>query len=225
MDFYDWLIQEKKLSEATASKYNLVIKNRISEWMPSYEMPKNSIEFEALKLTIFDLDIYKERNRIGNNMYSSALNHFGNYLKQKNQDQSVIWNTAHEFSSEAARIIKIRLVQNKFRLGLFEMNPKCLISGLTNPKLLIASHIKPWSKCNDQERIDPYNGFLLTPNYDRLFDQGFISFQMDGKVLISKKLTQSDQAFFQLPQIVNFKFSKQHEPYLAFHQREIFIDR
>ena len=75
MDFYQWLVSYKSLSKATASKYELVIKNRIREWLPSYELPKDSIEFEALKETIHDLEIYQERNRIGNNMYSSALKH------------------------------------------------------------------------------------------------------------------------------------------------------
>lgn len=71
MSFYDWLIEIKKLSPASASKYNLVIKNRISDWLPSYEVPDNIIDFEALKRLIFSLDIYKERNKVGNNMYSS----------------------------------------------------------------------------------------------------------------------------------------------------------
>lgn len=52
MNFYHWLIQNKNLSKATALKYDLVIKNRINEWLPSYELPQNSIEFEALKQTI-----------------------------------------------------------------------------------------------------------------------------------------------------------------------------
>ena len=58
------------------------IKNRINEWLPSYELPQNSIEFEALKQTIFTLDIYQDRNRVGNNMYSSALKHYGDFLKE-----------------------------------------------------------------------------------------------------------------------------------------------
>lgn len=82
MDFYTWLVNEKGLSTTTASKYNLVIKNRISEWLPSYELPQNSIDFEAVKRIIESLNIYKERNSVGNNMYSSALRHYGNYLKE-----------------------------------------------------------------------------------------------------------------------------------------------
>ena len=115
MDFYNWLLSGKGLSKATASKYHLVIKNRISEWLPSYELPKNSIEFEALKLMILSLDIYQERNRIGNNMYSSALNHYGHYLKENNIHDSEVFNKNQSFTTEAEKRVKVRLLQNKFR--------------------------------------------------------------------------------------------------------------
>ncbi|MDY6482927.1 hypothetical protein SKM54_10800 [Acinetobacter faecalis] len=46
MSFYQWLIEEKKLSSSTASKYDLVIKNRILEWLPSYELPKTVLNLK-----------------------------------------------------------------------------------------------------------------------------------------------------------------------------------
>ena len=222
MDFYQWLIQEKGLSQATASKYNLVIQNRISEWLPSYERPANSIEFEALKLLILDLNIYKERNRIGNNMYSSALNHYGHYLKQYDVVDSTIFTENKIFTSEAERKIKVRLVQNKFRKGLFDYFPRCAISGLSNPYFLKASHIKPWSKSNDQERIDPFNGLLLTPNYDHLFDRGFIGFKHNGEVIVSNHLHQAEREFFNIPDRIAIQLEKVHLPYLEFHRDEVF---
>lgn len=222
MDFYNWLLSEKGLSKATASKYNLVIQNRISEWLPSYERPKNSIEFEALKLTIFDLDIYKERNRVGNNMYSSALKHYGHYLREFDLGNGLIFKDDQTFSSEAERQIKVRLTQNKFRKSLFEIHPHCAISGLQNAQFLIASHIKPWSVSNDQERLDHFNGLLLTPNYDRLFDRGFISFRLNGEILISKKLDQDESNFFNIPNQLLFNLMKEHKAYLEYHMDEIF---
>ena len=50
---------------------------------------------------------------------------------------------------------------------------------------LIASHIKPWRDCTNDERLDGENGFLLTPTVDHLFDKGFISFERDGRLIIS----------------------------------------
>ncbi len=222
MDFYNWLLSEKGLSKATASKYNLVIQNRISEWLPSYERPINSIEYEALKLTIFDLDIYKERNKIGNNMYSSALNHYGHYLKELDIHDQTIFNELESFTSEAERKIKVRLVQNKFRKVLFDLHPCCAVSGLQNAQFLIASHIKPWSVSNDQERLDHFNGLLLTPNFDRLFDRGFISFKLNGEIVISKSLDQNERFFFQIPKKLVVDLKKEHKVYLEYHMDEIF---
>lgn len=222
MDFYQWLVTEKKLSQASASKYNLVVQNRIREWLPSYEIPQNSIEFEALKQMILDLEIYKERNRIGNNMYSSALNHYGHYLRQNDVHDSAVFTSSHLFTSEAERKIKVRLVQNKFRKGLFDYHPYCAISGLSSAPFLIASHIKPWARCNDLERLDPFNGLLLTPNYDRLFDRGFIGFKRSGEIIISSQLKQMEREFFNFPNRISIDLRSEHQMYLEFHRDEIF---
>ena len=217
MDFYNWLLSGKGLSKATASKYHLVIKNRISEWLPSYELPKNSIEFEALKIMILSLDIYQERNRIGNNMYSSALNHYGHYLKENNIHDSEVFNKDQSFTTEAEKRVKVRLLQNKFRKGLFDLHQSCVVTGFSNSQFLIASHIKPWAKSTNEEKIDPYNGLLLTPNFDKLFDKNLISIDFKGNVLKSKILQPSDIQFFQLPKKVSFIFDSRHKKYLDYH--------
>jgi len=40
----------------------------------------------------------------------------------------------------------------------------------------------------DRERLDKFNGLLLTPNLNRLVDCFLISFNDDGTVLVSKHL-------------------------------------
>jgi hypothetical protein len=66
---------------------------------------------------------------------------------------------------------------------------------VTNPWLLIASHIKPWRSCETAtERLDGANGLMLTPDVDRLFDRGMISFSDDGAVLVSPALPAEDLA-------------------------------
>lgn len=216
MDFYQWLIT-KGLSEYTAGRYTNVIYKNISEWLPSYEMPKNSIEFEALKQLIFVLDIYKERNRIGNNMYSSALNHYGNYLKEYDLKDETIFRNDQKFTSEAEKLIKVRLTQNKFRKSLFDVYPHCAISGMNNASFLIASHIKPWAVSTELERLDFYNGLLLTPNYDRLFDRGFISFRPSGEIIVSNKLVKEERAFFNIPKSLCIQLPLKHKVYLEYH--------
>jgi putative restriction endonuclease len=60
---------------------------------------------------------------------------------------------------------------------------------VSDDRLLIASHIKPWVASNDIEKIDPLNGFMLTPTFDRLFDRGFLSFTNDKKTILSPFLS------------------------------------
>src|SRR6266446_6519764 len=55
-----------------------------------------------------------------------------------------------------------------------------------NPVHLIASHCKPWRDSTNEERLDGENGLLLTPSIDHLFDRGFIGFENDGNLVISR---------------------------------------
>jgi putative restriction endonuclease len=155
-------------------------------------------------------------------MYSSALNHYGNYLKNNHINSGIFFEENHSFTSEAERMIKVRLLQNRFRKSLFDLNQCCAVSGFKNSEFLIASHIKPWSKSSELERIDPYNGFLLTPTYDRLFDRGFITFTPIGEILISKQLRSEDLHFFNIPKKLFFKPLERHHCYLEFHRDEVF---
>lgn len=76
----------------------------------------------------------------------------------------------------------------------------CPVTGTTFAPLLRASHIKPWAACeNGNERLDPYNGIILAAHIDILFDQGWISFENDGRLLISKELDASVKEQLLLP--------------------------
>lgn len=62
----------------------------------------------------------------------------------------------------------------------------------------MASHIKPWRSSNNQERLSPENGLLLSPIYDKLFDIGLITFDNDFKIIISPKLSEDNIARIQI---------------------------
>ena len=117
--------------------------------------------------------------------------------------------------------------QQKFREKLLEQYPYCPFTMVANDRLLIASHIKPWAAANEMERIDPYNGYMLTPTYDRLFDQGFITFTNDRRVRVSNFL--SDRTCKQLG-LENNKFiqmlpmDEKRIKYLEFHRQSVFKD-
>ena len=56
---------------------------------------------------------------------------------------------------------------------------------ISDERLLIASHIKPWAASTDYEKTDPYNGYMLSPMIDKLFDRGFITFSEDKRIILS----------------------------------------
>ena len=89
--------------------------------------------------------------------------------------------------------VKIELTKSRRGQGIFKANlrlveSRCRITGVSNIKHLRASHIKPWAASDNHEKIDGYNGLLLSPHVDHLFDRGFISFRDSGVLLVSKEL-------------------------------------
>jgi HNH endonuclease len=93
--------------------------------------------------------------------------------------------------TEAERLIIQRIGQDIFRSALIDYwNARCPLTGITDPALLRASHIIPWSDCNDQLRLDVHNGLLLSALWDAAFDQGLVSFADDGTPLFGTTLSE-----------------------------------
>ncbi|MGL5590882.1 MAG: HNH endonuclease, partial [Metamycoplasmataceae bacterium] len=91
--------------------------------------------------------------------------------------------------TEKETLYKARIGQGKYRRDLLKIyDNTCVLSDLKVPELLIASHIVPWSKADNKARVDPYNGLLLLASIDKLFDSNLISFDEQGKLVISKTL-------------------------------------
>lgn len=86
--------------------------------------------------------------------------------------------------TERKSIIQSRLGQGVFRKCLIEYWKGCAVTECKFSPLLKASHIKPWSKSTNQERLDVFNGLLLAPNIDAAFDIGYVSFDEKGKIII-----------------------------------------
>ncbi len=82
-----------------------------------------------------------------------------------------------------------RIGQGAFRDEVLDIwNNTCPVTNVTIPELLIASHIVSWALSDDEEKIDGYNGLPLSPNADKLFDKGLISFSDNGEILVSSSL-------------------------------------
>ena len=133
---------------------------------------------------------------------------------------------------EARKLIgdpdKIELTKSRRGQGIFKANlrlveHRCRITGVANIKHLRASHIKPWAASNNHEKIDGYNGLLLSPHVDHLFDRGFISFKDSGDILVSKELNTKvlDQWSIHSSQNVG-EFKAAQCQYLDYHRIAIF---
>lgn len=146
-------------------------------------------------------------------------------------DQIVIEETerkAVEGRTDIGPTQKLQLIQSHRGQGIFRTNvrlneTRCRITGVSNPNFLIASHIKLWSVSNDKEKLDGNNGLLLSPHIDNLFDKGWISFQNNGDILISKFFDEYILNQWNLIQVINVgTFSSKQSVYLEYHRTNRF---
>lgn len=124
--------------------------------------------------------------------------------------------------TEKEKIIKARIGHYHFKKRLMNISKKCEICGVSNKQFLIASHIKPWNKSDDTERLDHNNGLLLCPNHDALFDKGYISFNNDGSILNSTKLDDNSKMFLNVQKNVQIKMNDKQQEYMKWHKKNKF---
>jgi len=96
--------------------------------------------------------------------------------------------------TERHALIDARRGQGKFRLGLLDVWGECAVSGCKEHALLRASHIQPWRDSSNINRLNVDNGLLLSASLDAAFDRWLISFEDDGRILISSLLSAEDAA-------------------------------
>lgn len=125
--------------------------------------------------------------------------------------------------TERDALIKARIGQSRYRDSLLAYWRGCSVTECSIPQLLRASHIKPWRFANNSERLDQFNGLLLTPNLDLAFDQGLISFDDDGEILLSPELDAATAAAFHLSPALRLRqIERRHRSYLKWHREELF---
>ena len=178
------------------------------------------------KLSYFD--IYKLLDPKQNVVYHLSLNFDRNYLGDNHpfikKEIAQIKSDRTINAGTKEQIIQARIGQGYFRDALLRDMPSCPITGIDNPILLIASHIKPWKYANNRERVDPKNGLSLTPTYDKLFDLGLISFENDGTLLISRSLSDFEKSRLNLVEGRKYLISPNgREVYLEYHRKHVFI--
>lgn len=125
--------------------------------------------------------------------------------------------------TEKQQLVKARIGQGLFREQLLSYWKKCCLSGCELQNILRASHIKPWRVCSNAERLDVYNGLLLSPNMDTLFDKGLISFQDTGEIMISSLLSNATLKSLGCNSSMRIATRRQHAMYLVYHRENQFV--
>lgn len=128
----------------------------------------------------------------------------------------------------------VKVIKTKTRVGHsniycrnLEMTMSCCpITKISDISLLRHSHIKPWSVSTDEEKLDGYNGLLLEYGYDMLFDKGWISFENNGLLLISPRISKDLLKVYWLLEegkVYNiYNESGMRNKYLDYHRKNIF---
>lgn len=232
-DFYHYMVKFGGIAKKTSGDYVTRMKFLAHDYSLDETLTKEKID-EILRqedLKRQERSVYTSKKSLSD--FRAGLNKFLAFINSdyhKRIADSIITeikaveNDNTIKMTEKDSIAKSRIGQGIFRKGLIEYWHGCAISQCPLTWMLIASHIKPWRDADNQERLDPYNGLLLLPNYDKLFDLGYISFNSKGKIMYSRLLDKFDRETIGLTNNLHLvKLEEQHLKYLKYHNDNCFL--
>lgn len=150
----------------------LAIERRMDGISELLSTPRYSVSFEIIRRQIdryLDILVYLEGLGV------DARKEFERIVSNKKSGPT-----------EKEGLIAARVGQSSFREKVLKYwGGRCAVTGAE--RLLNASHIKPWAGATNVERLDPFNGLALSPSYDRAFDEGYITFDSAGKIIVEKE--------------------------------------
>lgn len=125
-------------------------------------------------------------------------------------------------TTEAKRSVVGRIGQGDFRADLMKYWQGCCpLTGISDQDLLWASHIRRWADCqSDAERLDVYNGLLLSSLWNDAFDKGLVTFDDGGYPQFSPHLGQATRAALGCGKRISL--TSEHQNYLAWHRQRVF---
>lgn len=233
-----WLGENTSLADSSRYKYALAAETISKEMLDKKVIPVGLFEMTPIQIDIYiplilnDPDFIR-KNTTGNSMYSNALKQFRNFCIDVSEfpvTESDIVSAIDDYDTmevtERTDIVKSRIGQGKFKKRLLDKyDSKCIITGITQKKLLIASHIKPWAVSDNHERLSVNNGLILTPTYDKLFDTGLISFRNNGAIILSRLITSDDREKLRLVNntVYDIKPNEELNLNLEYHRDVVFI--
>lgn len=219
----DYVLRLNKCSrELFPSDWTMYMAMYFMDWLwrenKTFKMPDNST---VLKTSTRVSTTAEDRKTVPNRETEDKSKQFNALIQSDRQLKDDINKYGLE-GKEREAVVKVRVNQSAFRDMLLKKYNKCCLCGVTDQHLLIASHIKPWSVCEQVERLDPNNGLLLCPNHDKLFDGGYITFDTDMKVVISSRLSESDRVFMNISENMSIEPDYKCEKYMKYHREVVF---
>ncbi|MEN8175816.1 MAG: HNH endonuclease [Pseudomonadota bacterium] len=222
-------------STRSAKSYSGAVSGVISTWAMDAGLTDGSLmeiqsarQYSQLVNKIKNIEIFQTRNTKGNGMYSSALNAYADYLaditaEDIQEDITDLLDDPAIDKTEQAMLVNARVGQGKFRQLLIDQWQGCALTGFSDSRFLVASHIRPWRDSSNQERPDPFNGLLLQPNLDKVFDLGYITFAVGGDIMISKEL--ENTVLLGVKPDMAIKLGDGHRKYMEYHREVVFGKR
>lgn len=232
-DFYHYMVEFGGIAKKTSCDYVTRMKFLAHDYSLDETLTQEKID-EILRqedLKRQERTVYTSKKSLSD--FRAGLNKFLAFVNSdyhKRMEDSILTeikaveNDNNIKATEKDSIVKSRIGQGIFRNELIEYWHGCAISQCPFTWMLIASHIKPWRDADNQERLDTYNGLLLLPNYDKLFDLGYISFNPKGKIMCSRLLDKFDREAIGLTSDLHLvKLENQHLKYLKYHNENCFL--
>lgn len=161
---------------------------------------------------------------IGHDQYEEALASVTGFPNTPDEelpdDSATLTNLGPTFREQ---LIKARRGQGVFRANVLLVEESCRVTGVSDPKHLRASHIKPWKTSTDTERLSGENGLLLSPHVDHLFDKGYVTFSSDEQLLVVPSVRSELLEKWGIDAGVRVgQFNRDQQAFLDYHRANIF---
>lgn len=215
-------------------------------WIPNWICPadlyvplEEPVELDPQSLTGKQrlATMYNQYQRVDRRVFETVLSVVAHLRPEIDVHPLVDWAEAsHDFDvegtspalktksvTERLALTQARLGQGDFRSALLmRWQQRCAVTGCDVTEMLRASHIRPWAKANNAERLNADNGLLLAAHLDALFDRGLISFTDAGAMLLSSRLAPKNNEVWGLGQSLRSAPTEHMRTHLAYHRKQVF---
>lgn len=196
---------EGQIGDMTFTSGNLALRDHLLNRKRVFlfkSMGNGMVEFES-ELEIFDYEPFETPDRLGSIRIGIKF-----FFKRKGVKIPLQYDMQETLTTfiepraeyelklpsvtERTGLITSRVGQGVYRKRiLHRWEYKCAVTEFSNLNVLIASHILPWSESTHDQRLDVNNGILLSPDYDALFDKKLISFESNGRIVLSDSISEA----------------------------------